>query len=65
MLENIEFWGLFASIAAGIVVEVKYLIDIREKISANTERIVKLETKTNMEFEKCRLHQCGGIIQED
>ena len=58
MLDNIEFWGLLISVIAGIGVEVKYLIDIREKISDNTERIAKLETETHIEFNKCRMHSC-------
>lgn len=64
MLDNIEFWGLLFSVVAGFGVEMKYLMDIREKVSNNTERITAIEKTTQLEFDKCRLHTCGGVKNE-
>lgn len=57
MFENLEFWGFLITLLARFSGTFAMLFDIRGKISDNSERITRLETKTSMEFDKCRLHK--------
>lgn len=57
MFENVEFWALLVTIIAGYVLEFKFIGDIKDRLSENSQRLTKLETETHMEFEKCRLHK--------
>ena len=59
MMENYEFYALLFSILGGFAASFSFMMSIRAMIASNTERVLKLETCTKYEFEKCPYHNSG------
>ncbi len=64
MIDNPEFWALIVTILGGFAAEFGLILNIKDAIGKNAQRIEEVNNHAEMEFAKCRIHGCKEAAHE-